>query len=178
MAEWIKMPLGMEVGLSLGDFVFDENQAAPSLQKGGGRRGPSQFSAHFYCGQTATCITMPLGIEVGLSPGDFDGDPAPAPKLSVYVYYSYCTHPVNVLTTKLGIKIVLKRIPTQRSVAFLQLWPNGWMDQDATWYRGRPRPRPHCVRWGPSGDAAPPHFRPMPIVAKRSPISATTELLL
>jgi len=24
------------------------------------------------------------------------------------------------------------------------------MDQDATWYGGRPQPRPHCVRWGPS----------------------------
>ena len=33
------------------------------------------------------------------------------------------------------------------------LCPNGWMDQDATWYRGRPRPRPHCVRWGPSSPA-------------------------
>ena len=30
------------------------------------------------------------------------------------------------------------------------LWPNGWMDQDATCYGGRPRPRPHYVRWGPS----------------------------
>ena len=30
------------------------------------------------------------------------------------------------------------------------LWPNGWTDQDATWYGGRPRPRRHCVRWGPS----------------------------
>jgi len=30
------------------------------------------------------------------------------------------------------------------------LWPNGWMDQDATWYRARPLPRLHCVRWGPS----------------------------
>jgi len=30
------------------------------------------------------------------------------------------------------------------------LWPNGWMDQDATWYRDRPQPRPQCVRWGPS----------------------------
>jgi len=28
--------------------------------------------------------------------------------------------------------------------------PLSWMDQDATWYGGRPRPRPHCVRWGPS----------------------------
>jgi len=27
------------------------------------------------------------------------------------------------------------------------LWPNGWMDQDAIWYAGRPRPRQHCVRW-------------------------------
>jgi len=31
-----------------------------------------------------------------------------------------------------------------------ELWPNGWMDQDETWIAGRPRPRPHCVRWGPS----------------------------
>jgi len=30
------------------------------------------------------------------------------------------------------------------------LWPSGWMDQDATWYGGMPRPRRHCVRWGPS----------------------------
>jgi len=29
------------------------------------------------------------------------------------------------------------------------LWPNGWADQDETWHAGRPRPWPHCVRWGP-----------------------------
>jgi len=29
------------------------------------------------------------------------------------------------------------------------LQPNGWMDQDATWYGGRPQPRRLCVRWGP-----------------------------
>jgi len=39
------------------------------------------------------------------------------------------------------------------------------MDQDATWQKiGRPRPRPHCIIWGSSGDpaptAAPPHFGP------------------
>ena len=46
------------------------------------------------------------------------------------------------------------------------LWPNGWMDQDATWYRGKPQPRRHCVRWGLSsprlhgkGHSSPsPHF--------------------
>ena len=27
------------------------------------------------------------------------------------------------------------------------LWPNGWMDQNKTWHRDMPRPRPHC---GPS----------------------------
>jgi len=39
---------------------------------------------------------------------------------------------------------------------------NGWMDQDATWYADRPRPRRHCVRWEPSfprkGAQQPPHF--------------------
>ena len=70
----MKMPLGMELGLSPGDFVLDGDPAPPS--KGGG--APPQFLAHFYCGKTAGCIKMPLGIEVGLSPGDFvlDGYPA------------------------------------------------------------------------------------------------------
>jgi len=50
------------------------------------------------------------------------------------------------------------------------LWPNGWMDKDATGYRGKTWPRRHCVRWGlnPSekrGTAAP-TFQPMSIVAK------------
>ena len=55
---------------------------------------------------------MPLGMEVCLGPGDFvlDGDPAPPPN-------------------KKG---------TQPPI-FDLLWPNGWMDQDASWYAGRPR---------------------------------------
>ena len=58
------------------------------------------------------------------------------------------------------------------------------MDQDKTWHEGRPQPRPHCVRWGPSTyplppkGAQPPFFRTMCIVAKRFPISATAEHLL
>jgi len=67
------------------------------------------------------------------------------------------------------------------------LWLNGSTDQDTTWYIGRLRPR-WRVRWGPSSPpaphrkghrtAAPPTFWPMmSIVAKRSPISATAELL-
>jgi len=70
------MVLGMDVGLSPGDFVLD-GHPAPIPQKGA--EPPPQFSAHFYCGQMAGCIKMPIGMEVGLSPGDFvlDGDPAP-----------------------------------------------------------------------------------------------------
>jgi len=54
--------------------VLDGDPSLPS-QKGA---EPPKFSAHVYCGQTAGCIKMPLGVEVGLSLGDFvlDGGPA------------------------------------------------------------------------------------------------------
>jgi len=41
---------------------------SPLPKKG---QSPPQFSANFYCAQTAGCIMMPFGMEVGLSPGDF-----------------------------------------------------------------------------------------------------------
>jgi len=65
MAAWIKMSLGMEVGLGPGDFVLDGDPAPPP--KKGGRAAP-QFSAHVYCGQTAGWMKLVLGMEVGLSP--------------------------------------------------------------------------------------------------------------
>ena len=79
MAGWIKMPLGMEIGLGPGDFVLDRDPAPPSPKKG---TALPQFSAHIYCGQTAVCIRIPLGTEVGLSLGDIvlDGDSAPPRK--------------------------------------------------------------------------------------------------
>ena len=54
----IKMPFGMEVGLSPGDFVLDGEPVTPRprhrphLQEKGHAQ-PHQFSAHVYCGQTA-----------------------------------------------------------------------------------------------------------------------------
>jgi len=108
--------------LGPGHIVLDGDPAP--LSKKGGREPPPQFLAHFYCGQTVGCIKMPLGMQVGISPGDFvlDGDPTPSPKSG--------------------------RSP---SIFGLYLsWPNDCMDQDATWYGGRPWPRRHCVRWGPS----------------------------
>ena len=85
-AACIKMPLGKEVGLVPGHIVLDGDPvgtqssiAAPPhfrpMPRTNGR--PSQqLLSSCYCDQTAGCIKMSLGMEVGLSPGDFvlDGD--------------------------------------------------------------------------------------------------------
>jgi len=61
---WIKMKLGVELGLGPSHIVLDEDPAPP-------QRGTApQFSVHVHCGQTAGWIKMPLGTEVGLGPGD------------------------------------------------------------------------------------------------------------
>jgi len=169
----------MEVGLSPGDFVLDRDP--DPFQKGGGARGrnrpifgpclfwpnglmhqdatwcggrphprrlcvkwgpsplpqkgePTQFLAHVYCGQMAAWSKMPLGTEVGRGLRNivFDVDPTIHRKRA---------HP-----------------PPPNFGPWL-LWPNGWMDEDAASNRSRPRPSPHCIRWGPSsprkGTAAP-----------------------
>jgi len=113
---WIKMKLGMQVGLGPGHIVSDGELPPPSP------KGHSpQFSAHICCGQMAKWIKMLLGMEVGLDPGDFvlDGDPAPPSA---------------------------KRRQSPQIFGPCLLWPNGWMDQDGTWYRDRPQPRRLCVR--------------------------------
>jgi len=71
------MLLRTEVGLVPHDFVL-HGDPAPLPKKG----ADPQFSAHFYCGQMAGCIKMPLGMELGLGPGHIvlDGDPAPPKK--------------------------------------------------------------------------------------------------
>jgi len=69
---------------------------------------------------------MPLGMEVGLGPGDF-------------VFHGDLATPRK------------KGTPTNHPIFGLcLLWPSGSMDQDATWYGGKPRPRRRCVRWGRS----------------------------
>jgi len=77
MATWIKMSLGMELGLSPGDFMLDGDPALPSPKRG--QTSLPQFSAHFYCGKTAACIKMPFGMEVRWEPSP--------PKFSAHVYY-------------------------------------------------------------------------------------------
>ena len=45
------------------------------------------------------------------------------------------------------------------------LWPNGCIDQDATWYGDRPRPTRHCVRCGPSYPQKKRHLHPTQFLA-------------
>ena len=61
------------------------------------------------------------------------------------------------------------------------LWPNGWMDQDATWYGSRRRQNWNILLDGVPAlgerDTAGPSFGPC-LLWPRSPISATVELFL
>ena len=70
MAAWIKMPLGMELGLSPDDFVLDGNPLYPP-QKGGRAPSPIFGPLLLWPNGCNACIKMPLGMEVGLSPGNF-----------------------------------------------------------------------------------------------------------
>jgi len=101
--------------------------------------------------KTVGWIKMPFGMELGLGPG-------------YIVLDSFTPQQPPILDPCL-------------------FWSNGWMDQAATWYEGRPRSRAHSVIWGPATSPPTtkrglPNFRPMSIVAKRSPISATAEHML
>ena len=97
-----------------------------------------------HCGQTVGRIKMKLGTQVGgLGPG-------------------------HIMLAQLS---PLKGSQPPIFGPYL-LRLNGCMDQDATWYGGKPRPRRLCARWGPSPlpkRGGPPllNFRPIFIVAKR-----------
>jgi len=97
-----------------------------------------KFSAHVYCGQTAGWIKMPLGMDVGLSPGDFvlDGDSAPSPKRGR-----------SPLPNFRQISTVPKRLDASRCHLV-------WREASA---------QGTVFRWGfssppPKGGGAPPHF--------------------
>ena len=89
-----------------------------------------------HSGQTDGRMKMKLGILVGLGPGHTESDGHLA-------------------------------LPRHRGTAPIfgpyLLRPNGCMDQDATWYGARPRPRRLYGRWGPrsppkKGAEQPPQF--------------------
>jgi len=88
-----------------------------------------------HCGQTVGWMKMKLGMRVGLCTGHTVLDRDPAPPL-----------------TK-------GHSPSPPFLAHIY----GWMDQDVTWYGGRPRPRRLCVGWGlrspsPNGERSSPQI--------------------
>ena len=81
LTAWIKMQLGTEVSLGPDDIVLDGDPALPS-SKGDGAPSPILDPLSIVAKLLdASRFEVPLGMEVGLSPGDFvlDGDPAPPP---------------------------------------------------------------------------------------------------
>ena len=105
----------MELGLCPGEFVLDGDPATLRIKEA---EPPKLRSMDVYCGQTARWIKIVLGMEVGLSPVDFVLHVAAAP------------YPKGAEPPIFGPRL---------------LWPNGCMDQDATWYGDRPRPTRHCL---------------------------------
>jgi len=112
-AVWIKVKLGMQVGLGPGHIVLDGELGTQLLPKGA---EPPIFGPYVLC-QMAGWIKMPLGTLAGLGTGDFvlDGDPAPL--------------------SKKGAE------PASPIFGPCLWWQNGWMDQDGTWYGDRHRAR-------------------------------------
>jgi len=125
-------------------------------------------------------IKMPLGMKEGLRPGDFvlDGDLAPlsqhvGSQFSAHIYFAQTARWIKMaLGMEVGFgpgHIVLDG--TKKGADAPNFWPisivaKRLVDQHVTCYRGRPRPRPHCVRWGtslnqvPKKGAQPSIFRP------------------
>ena len=108
MVGWVRMPLGMVVGLGPGDFVLDGNPAP--LRKGG--EAPPQIFGPCLLWPNGGWIKMPPGMEVGLSPGDFvlDRDRAPSPKGGRAPKFSadvYCGQTAGWIEMALGMEVGL-----------------------------------------------------------------------
>jgi len=162
MAAWIKMSVGMELGLGSGDFVLHGDPASPP-KKGGSE--PPIFSP---------CLLWPNGWmdAVGTwhggrpQPGDFvsDGDQPPlrqkgADSPPQFSAHFYCGQTAGCIKMPLDADVDLsagnfvldgdpapspKRGWSPQILGQCLLKPNGWMDQGATWHEGRPQPRRLC----------------------------------
>jgi len=127
--------------------------SSPLAQKGA--EPTPQFSAHFYRGQTAGCIKMPLSMDVGISPGDCVrwGPSALSPKRRQSPQFSahvYCGQTAGWIKMALGTEVCLgpvhtaldgdtspipkkgDRAPPIFGPSLLYRYSNGWMHQDAT----------------------------------------------
>ena len=129
---------------------------------------PTPIFGRVYCAQTTGWIKMPLGMEPRPRPHCARWGPSsPSPRKgaqpphfrpmssvpkrldgSICPWYGGRPRPIHIVLD--GNLLPFPEWGTAPIFGECLLWPNGWMDQDATWYKDRPRPRPHCVIWGPS----------------------------
>jgi len=203
------MLLGTEVGLGPGHIVLDGD---PVTRPPKGAQ--NHFSAHVYCGQNgrlsqlllsscALSCDNPAHRSSSLPPYSFTLTFSFLNVYTIIVGYTWTrTHPcdarreANLFFSDFFGRPFVKRFalyaigPLFVCLSVLScLWrwcivAKRLMDQGETWYAGRPRLWPHCVRRRPSsrtplerGTAASPLFGPY-LLWPRSPISATAELLL
>jgi len=148
-AAWIKMPLGMEVGLGPGHIVLDGDPASPP------RKGGTVPSPIFGPRLLWPNGWMNLDTMVGLGPGNIvlHADPAPTPRGTALPQISAhvcCDQTAGCIKMPLGTKVGL--VP-------------GCI---ITWGPGSRSQKDH---------RPPSYFWPMSIVTKQSPISATAEHL-
>jgi len=109
------MPLGMKVGLSLGDFVLDGDPPPASPSQKGGRAPSPTFSP---------CL---LWLNGWMDQDDtWHGGGSWSRK--------HCARWGPSSPPQ-------KRRQSSPIFGRFLLWPNSWMHQDAIWYEGRPQPR-------------------------------------
>jgi len=169
MAEWIKMPLGMEKGLGPGDCVRWGPSSPP--KKVGGAPSPifglCPLWRNGWVDQDATWHTggpwyrlhcARLGPSNPLQKG---GSTLAKKGLSPFPNF----RPISIVAKRLdapgyhGTDVCLgpgyivrwgpSSPPPKRdtvSCNFLAHVCCGWVNQDAAWYKDRSRPMPHCVR--------------------------------
>jgi len=107
MATWIKMSLGIGLGLGPVDFVLDGDPAPPSPK--GGEGGPCLLRPNGWMDEAGTWQGR-----IGLSPGDFvlDGYPVTFPQKGrthspIFGPFLYCRQTVGCIKMPLGMNVGL-----------------------------------------------------------------------
>jgi len=178
-AVWIKMPHGTQAGLGPGDIVLDGDPAAPFIKRGHSTRN---FGLHGVAkrlhGSRCHLVLRSASAQATLCYMRTQLPPKRGTPAASF-------RPMSVVAKRLvgpkchltgGRRRLSRHCVTwgpsshQRGTSPPQfsadlVWPNGWMDEDATWHIGRPWPRRHCVKWGSSSprkghSTAPPLFGP------------------
>jgi len=130
---WIKMKLGMQVGLGPDHIVLDGDPASP-------QKDTQQPPLLKFTGVGFACVRIIRGPCLLWSKGWIDQNA---------IWYEGRSRPGHIV---LNWDPVPQKRGSQQPPFFGRCYcgKNGLMDQGETWHGGRPQHRRHCVRWGPS----------------------------